>query len=137
MTDAFTPATWWTESGQQVLLTSVGIMIALGTVLEFLLGRTVGKIITGCEVVAVKLTAANPTEAPAPQAEKSKADEQAGPDRVPLWRVFLRNVIKWGLPPVALIGMLDPNGRHRADQLARTAVVIEAPEEDEADDEEP
>ena len=37
----------------------------------------------------------------------------------------MRNAVKWGLPPVALFGLIDAGGRHRGDQLARTAVVVE------------
>jgi hypothetical protein len=32
--------------------------------------------------------------------------------------------------------MMDPSGRHRADQLAKTAVVVELFEEDETDEDE-
>jgi hypothetical protein len=47
---------------------------------------------------------------------------------------LIRNVVKWGLPPVAMVGMLDPVGRHRGDLLAMTAVVIEGePDEDEGE----
>jgi len=34
------------------------------------------------------------------------------------------------LPPLAVMGLIDPEGRGRGDQLARTAVAIETPDEE-------
>jgi RDD family len=129
--EALTPATWWSPAGQSVLLTCVAIAIGLGAVSELFLGRTIGKLITGCEVVGIRVEGQPPPPATSP----TKEGEAPAPDHVPFWRLLVRNVIKWGLPPVGLLGLLDPNGRHRGDQFARTAVVIHALDEPEEDDE--
>jgi hypothetical protein len=104
--------------GQNAALLALGMLILANGVLESLFGRSLGKMIAGCGVVLMQSGAAPASgETPEPQAP-------------PLWRSLVRNFVKWGLPPVALLGMLDPGGRHRADLLAGTAVVIEAEEED-------
>jgi uncharacterized RDD family membrane protein YckC len=124
LADAISPGSWGSDAGQEMILTSVGLMIALGTVLELLFGRSVGKIVTGCEVVAVgEVGGKQPSEKAAPA--DAKGEEEAEPAHGTFGRLLLRNAIKFGLPPVALLGLLDESGRHRGDQLAKTAVVVE------------
>ncbi len=74
------------------------------TVMEALFGGTVGKLMLGCRVVP------------------ARGDGR----RLGLRRSFLRNLIKWVLPPVAGLAMLDPTGRHRGDLLAGAVVVVAA-----------
>jgi uncharacterized RDD family membrane protein YckC len=134
LADAISPGNWGTEAGQGVILTSVGLMIALGTVLELLFGRSVGKIVTGCEVVAVGEVGGKPAaEKATPETTETKEKEEEGPAHGTFGHLLLRNAIKFGLPPVALLGLLDASGRHRGDQLAKTAVVVEGVEEEEQD----
>jgi hypothetical protein len=103
---------------QSVALTALGLLIVANTVLETLMGRSLGKMIAGCAVIMMQ-------SGPAPA---SGGDQQI---KTPsLWRSFVRNLIKWGLPPVALLGLLDPGARHRADLLAGTGVVIETGEDE-------
>jgi hypothetical protein len=127
--DLLSPAAWWSEQGQSVLLVSVGVMIGMNTVLELLFARSVGKIIVGCRVALVATVGAG--EKPA----NATAPAEGGPASIPrhpgLGALLLRNIIKFALPPVALLGLLDASGRHRADQLARTAVIVEGVDEEE------
>lgn len=53
----------------------------------------------------------------------------AGPmAKIPLWAAIVRNMIKWLVPPVAALVLLDPEMLHRGDRATRTLVV--APIED-------
>lgn len=133
LADVISPGSWGSEAGQGVILTSVGLMIALGTVLELLFGRSVGKIVTACEVVAVGEVGGKPPAEKVEGAADAKEQEQAELAHGNFAHLLLRNAIKFGLPPVALLGLLDASGRHRGDQLAKTAVVVEGVEEEEQD----
>jgi len=108
---------WANGPAQNTLLIAIGILIVAGTVLESLFGRSLGKLMAGCGVV--EMSRGVP--------KKGETDEPRSPV---LWRSAVRNLVKWGLPPVALFGLLDPAGRHRADQLAGTAVVVEGEDEE-------
>ncbi len=132
LADAISPGSLGTEAGQGVILTSVGLMIALGTVLELLFAAWIGKIVTGCEVVAVgEVGGKPPAEKTAGEAGASgEPKEDEGPAHGTFAHLLLRNAIKFGLPPVALLGLFDASGRHRGDQLAQTAVVVEGVEEE-------
>jgi hypothetical protein len=103
---------WWLSPAGQVSAI-VALLIAGLTfgVFEWLTGRTPGKLVTGCRVVTVR---------PEP------GDTTARPS---LAQALLRSVLTWWLPPVGLLALLDPSGRPRADQLSRTAVVVDAPPE--------
>ena len=91
-----------------------GVMVVSGLVLgvmgEVLIGRSIGKLLTGCEVVDVRVTG-------------SISHPQ-------FWQALVRNVIKWVLAPAAMLGLMDAQGRHRGDSMSRTAVVVEEPDED-------
>lgn len=104
---------WWVSThGQIVLASAMAGLVLYGSICEWLVGRTLGKTLMGCEVVV------------------TGGEGAEGLVRPSLGASFLRNLIKWGLPPVAILGVLDPSGRHRADQYARTAVVVLDPEDD-------
>lgn len=82
------------------------IATALGVVGEWVTGRSVGKLVMSCRVVRVGPTIREDWS------------------RVGGFGAIARNVVKWWLPPVAVLGLLDQQGRHRGDGLGRTAVVI-------------
>ncbi|MEZ6243761.1 MAG: RDD family protein [Phycisphaerales bacterium] len=95
---------------------TLGVGAAIGIVLEWLIGCSLGKAVLGCRVVSVR----------APDAERAKANGRPMA-RALLWQVTVRNVIKWALPPVAALALLDSSARHRGDVLSRTAVVVPSP----------
>ncbi|QOJ01281.1 MAG: RDD family protein [Phycisphaeraceae bacterium] len=99
----FEPDVWSSAVGVWVVMTLLGVGLGVGTLMEGLLGRTVGKMLTGCEVVRVE------------------GDEAVTPG---LWRALVRNVVKWTLPPVGMLAFLDPSGRHRGETLTGTGVVV-------------
>ncbi|MDX2130547.1 MAG: RDD family protein [Planctomycetota bacterium] len=108
---------WWMSApGLLTLLAGLGLAGVGGGVCEWFTGRTPGKFLTGCRVVTVR---------PIP------GDLAARPS---LGQSLVRSIIKWCLPPVGLLAVFDPTGRPRADQIARTAVVV-ASAADEPDDE--
>jgi uncharacterized RDD family membrane protein YckC len=50
------------------------------------------------------------------------------PQRVTLFWCLVRNAIKWLIPPVAAMAVLDPDGRHRGDGAARAVVGLRVEE---------
>lgn len=89
-------------------LLALALGLTLGTLGEWLYGRTIGKALAGCRVCRLGERASmKPT----------------------LLGALARNCVKWILPPSLLTALLDPNGRHRGDHLARTAVVVPIEEE--------
>lgn len=78
---------------------------SISTVMEAAFGRSVGKAMAGCEVL--------------PVVSRTAVDRRG----VGLWRAAVRNAIRWGLPPAALLGVFEPGGRHRGDVVGRTVVV--------------
>ncbi|MBI1190868.1 MAG: hypothetical protein GC200_09345 [Tepidisphaera sp.] len=112
---------WWSgEQGQLVVVQALGALVVVCTVFECLLGRTPGKLVSGCEVVSTQV--------------RLGASKQ-GEARPSLWRALVRNLLKWGLPPLGLLGVMDPGGRGRHDQFARTAVIVRyVPEDEPLDD---
>jgi hypothetical protein len=79
---------------------------------EWLAGRSIGKVIAGCEVVH-------------PVIDRT-AEGQIVPSVQPagLWRIAVRNLVKWTVPPVAMAGLGTSERRHRGDLAANTVVVI-------------
>jgi len=98
-----------------VLLTAL-LGVVLGTLTEAMFARSPGKLFLGCEVMALA---------------------RASTARRGFWnalgRSALRNLIKWGLPPLGVFGVLDAGGRHRGDQIAGTVVVVRFEEEEDTD----
>lgn len=93
------------------LLLTVAIGFLLGVLGEAFTGRSPGKALAGCRVVAA--------------GRKERA--------IGLLRALVRNACKWAMPPLALMAFLDPDRRHRGDALAGTLVVSRV--EDEPQDE--
>ena len=83
--------------------------IAYSTSAEFIVSATPGKILMGLRVVAA---------------------EEGTPRRPRLWSALVRNVIKWVLPPVAALALIDPETLHRGDRTSRSLVVMPRREED-------
>ncbi len=132
MADVATLGIWESPAIQNVLLLGLAIAVVSSTLLESFLGRTLGKMLTGCTVIAME-------RAGAPASEKKTSVEEAEVEgyRTPvMWKALVRTIIKWGLPPVAVFGLLDAPGRHRGDHLAGTAVVVPTSEDAEQADEE-
>lgn len=78
---------------------------SISTVMEAAFGRSVGKAMAGCVVL--------------PVVSRTAVDRRG----IGLWRAAVRNAIRWGLPPAALLGVFEPGGRHRGDVVGRTVVV--------------
>ncbi len=97
--------------------TALGVGILTGTVGEWRTGRSPGKLLTGCEVISIS----GPLGQPGHEILR----------RPGFWRSLERNILKWLLPPMAMLGLLDHQGRHRADMMARTIVVIPWADEEE------
>lgn len=96
------------------LALAIMVNIAHCAVSEALFGRTIGKAMTGLIVARVDL---------------ASAGLPPGQFKPPVfWRSFVRNLIKWVLPPVAMLALSDPSGRHRGDLIARSAVLCRANE---------
>ncbi|MBZ0171260.1 MAG: RDD family protein, partial [Phycisphaerales bacterium] len=91
--------------------------LVYGTITETLFAGTIGKRVIGCRVLRVG------------------SRVEAEPQRLGPASCFIRNLIKWVLPPVAALAALEPSGRHRGDLIARAVVVVPIvpQEEDSAD----
>lgn len=121
VSDLLTMPWWSSEAGQLVVIQALGSLVVVCTVLECLLGRSPGKLVTGCEVIGTAL-----------RLDSGKKLTQSHPS---LLRALLRNFLKWGLPPLGMLGVMDPSGRGRHDQYARTAVIVRyVPEDEPLDD---
>lgn len=86
---------------------------AQGVLLESLFGRTVGKTLTGLVVARVV---------------------PGGIEAAPVWSALVRNLVKWLLVPVGLLGLLEHNARHRGDVWGRTVVVTASASPDNSHD---
>jgi uncharacterized RDD family membrane protein YckC len=82
---------------------TVAIAFVHGTLGEWAFGVTIGKMLLGCRVASSR---------------------KGGAWRIGLRQALVRNVVKFAMPPVALFGLSEANGRHRGDVLAGTVVVI-------------
>lgn len=90
-----------------VLGTAILIGLVLGTIGEWLTGRSLGKAIMGCAVVDAR-------------------DPGGEPVAPKFWQALVRNLVKWIAAPAAMLGLMQPSGRHRGDALSRTLVCVGA-----------
>lgn len=116
-----------------VMATSLGIAVVVSAAMEATLGRSPGKLLMGIEVVRLaRFVTPGPD-----QAEANRVRIEDLVVRPSIWMALVRTLIKWVLPPVALLGVLDPELRHRGDVLSRCAVVVrfdpDAPVSDDAE----
>jgi hypothetical protein len=93
-------------------LATVGVGLVLSCITEGLFGRSVGKALTGMEVV-------RPVVKKLPDGAI-----EPGLARATLIGVIIRNIVKWVLPPVAMSGLSSPEHRHRGDTAGRTVVIV-------------
>lgn len=93
------------------LVIITGLMYS--TLTEALFGATPAKMLVGIRVVRA---------------------QPGAPIRPRLWSALVRNGIKWLLPPVAALAMIDPETLHRGDRAARTLVVMPRPAQPEPRD---
>lgn len=109
--------------GQGLWLLGAGLAVAalVGAFMEWGTGRTLGKMLAGCEVLDAK--------AGAPGAIN------ANEGRPTFARALARNLLKYALPPTMLTALLDMNARHVGDRLSGTVVVVHASPEDSSEDE--
>jgi len=126
----------WRSHGSSVFFTALAASCLLNTLLEGLTGRTLGKRLMGCRVVrGYTLAQGSPLPPDAADSPNPPPNPQRDPERDPpppppgLGPAMIRNAVKWGLPPLAFMGLIDPEGRGRGDQLARTGVAVEIPDE--------
>jgi uncharacterized RDD family membrane protein YckC len=100
------------------LLTAMAIGCGHSTLCEWLLGRSIGKALSGCRVIRV-VTASEAT-----------LGGPSVPGRPRLWQAIVRNLVRWGAPPITVFAMSDRLGRHPGDLAAGTVVVVadEAPQ---------
>lgn len=98
----------------EIVATGLAIAIPVSALMEAMMGRSPGKALAGIEVVRMS------------RGEAAFAGLIVRPS---LAMCVVRNVIKWIMPPVAMLGLLDPELRHRGDVLTRAAVVIRYEEE--------
>jgi hypothetical protein len=96
------------------VLSMLGIGFVLSVIGETLFGRSAGKALTGCAVAWPRMV-----EMP----DKEMVPALARPT---LWRAVVRNLVKWFVPPIAIMGLSGPEFRHRGDVAAGTVVVVEA-----------
>lgn len=116
ITDLLGPNRIFSGEALWVLGSAVLIGLVLGTVGEWLTGRSFGKAMMGCAVVDAR------TPGGEPRAPK-------------LWQALVRNLVKWIASPAAMLGLMESAGRHRGDALSRTLVCVSnSDDEDEADD---
>ncbi|MEM9063940.1 MAG: RDD family protein [Planctomycetota bacterium] len=103
LSELISPITWFTAGGARDAIVFLSVVFGLGVLGDWLLAGSPGKRLTGCRVVSA----------------------QAGPPRrLSLLGSFVRNLVKFGLPVVAAMILLDHSRRHRGDALAGSAVVI-------------
>jgi uncharacterized RDD family membrane protein YckC len=98
------------------LLAALGLTCVHCAIGEGISGRSLGKMITGCQVVSLRGAAGEGTHSIA---------------RPAWWQIVVRNVVKWSLPVAAVALLFDASRRHAGDVLARTIVVTpETPDEE-------
>ncbi len=98
-------------SGRALLVVLVALIMGgiAGTIGEAFWGRSFGKMLTACEVIDARCG----------------GPEGTGPvERPTLGMCLLRNVLKWGLPPLGIVALVDPEWRHPGDRFSRSVVVI-------------
>jgi hypothetical protein len=86
---------------------------------ETLTGRTIGKALAGCEVLSMRRNA-----------ETGKIE--LGPLRP--WQALVRNLIRWGVPVLGILLLIDGGRRHPADAAARSVVVVRLEEDEDEED---
>ena len=101
-----------------IMVTAIVILIVVCGLMEAWIGRSPGKLLAGVEVVRMGKGKAKLGGL------RGRAVLEELIVRPSVWMCLARNAVKWIMPPVAMLGLLDPSGRHRGDVLTRAAVVV-------------
>jgi hypothetical protein len=105
--------------GLVLVLDALTLAFVHTTLCEWAFRRSLGKTLVGCEVVQIVMRPTGPDGELQPEAT-----------RPALWRTVVRNLVRWGLAPVALLGLGSPERRHLGDRISGLAVIVrEAPGE--------
>lgn len=116
----------------QPLAVAWGCGLLLGILADATGGRSLGKRLLGCVVVGYRRRrhVVGPTGGPVGAVEGESGERrELGPlePAMPnLRQAFLRNMVKWCIPPLTLLVLFDQNMRHPGDVLAGTLVLVEA-----------
>lgn len=94
-------------AGVMPLLTTLGGVLVMQTLTEWLLSWTPGKLLTGCRTVSVE-----------------------GATRPTFRQALVRNLVKYACPPLAAMIVADPTRRHPGDFFAGTIVIAPASREE-------
>jgi hypothetical protein len=109
-----------TPRGWQAVVLALGVTIAMGTVMEWQLGTTIGKMMLGCRVLGVHDA---PGGQPGAEGNSDSAPKLIASDEVTFRAAAWRNIGKW--MPWNIVEFLA-TGRHRpwADRVSGTLVVV-------------
>lgn len=117
LTELLTPAAFLRDpAGAEAILLLIGFGWAHCTLGEWVLGRSIGKALAGCEVAHVMWK------------KREDGEVEVVLERPSLWRAAVRNLVRWTIPPLAISGMSAMDHRHRGDAAAGTVVIIRVPE---------
>ncbi len=124
------PSHWLapTTSASSSLLPLASVLVAgflISVAGEAVFGGSPGKLLAGVRVMG--LVPASPGGEAAESGPKGAAPRAAviwTAGRVRLYQSCLRNAVRWFMPPVGTLLMVNNNWRHPGDVLARTVVVI-------------
>lgn len=105
--------------------------MALCTLEECTVGRTFGKSLFRCRVVSTRWRTFKPPAQPG--ALPTSSEVPGFIPRLTFPQALARNFVRWFLPPLLLVALLENNGRHAGDILGGSVVVVDLPEDDGSD----
>jgi hypothetical protein len=108
-----------TPRGWQAVVLALGVTIAMGMVMEWQFGTTIGKMMLGCRVLGVHEA---PSEQPGTEGQGAGGPKMIAGDELTFRAAAWRNIGKW--MPWNIVEFLA-TGRHRpwADRISGTLVV--------------
>lgn len=126
------------KGSARAMLPVLGVLAAglvYSTVLESVWGRTLGKRVLGLRVFGVREATAGEAQDPGSSSSRRRGDYRVGDVVVGTPRLLpslLRNAVRWAVPPLTVLVLLDANWRHPGDVMAGS-VVAEPADDDAAD----
>lgn len=124
------PIVMWTASTtmnpeELARASAVSMLVAfvVGTLGEWLTARTPGKWLVGVAVLGLRKARSGEAASPPGARAFEAVIGSVFVGRPTLGQAMVRNLIKWGFPPITVVVLLDPNFRHPGDVAARTLVV--------------
>lgn len=126
------------KGSARAMLPVLGVLAAgmiYSTVLESVWGRTLGKRILGLRVFGIREATPGDASDAGSASPRRRGDYRVGDVMVGTPRVLpclLRNAVRWGVPPLTVLVLLDANWRHPGDVMAGS-VVAEPADDDAAD----